>query len=592
MSNNENMPQAALSQEEMEVLAKETIRAQRNNQELPNSIINDENVPTPSVPVPSTEEKLAANPETVRLPSIGDIANVKQEDLTLTKSEMLYENVTVGQPDPNYKPTNRIEDTISPEFASVIKRTEEVQQAVTTQPEAQAKEYEGNGLVIENTKQEEAAEPIMGMSPDTQDRLASYIANMDSDMAETKGLRDTFAEFNPNLQPVNGQATTPEQSETAQSNELLTEKTDTESDRSKKYKEAVVIIDKLEAKNLEFTKEEREKLQTADVIKLNEVRSVDLKQIKRRRERKTDVKKALQVRGNSMKTTNVVLPASGYYAEMLGCSPYEIMTLQNEEDPITDNQVKWKLIYDKIKSNSIGFKSYEEFMSHTAVADYEVFIWGILRSTFEDIDKISLNCMNPECKNRKGDPYSYDHSYSVSQLLRAEEINERINEQIRRVVDARTVDEAKDAHNKAPVNDVLTFQLNESGFVVELCVNNVNDFINKTLENLSDEGLEPQYRQAALIATAIKEIGIEAEDGQWDFFDEPEDITEIVYHLSTNDLVILAHKVQEHTADVSFKFGFIDLECPKCHNHIEFQPMQVETILFYRNALSMNVSVE
>lgn len=589
MMNNENNPNPALSQEEMEVLAKEAIRSGKINQELPNSIINDENVPAPAVPVPGTEEKLAANPETVRLPSLGDIANINKEELTLTHSETLYNDVKVGAPDPNYKPVNRVEDTVTPEFSTAIKQKEEAEAAMK-------QEQTGGGLVIEKKEVQEKDAPIMGMSPDSQSRLKEYIANMDADMAETKGLRDAFSEFNPNLAPVEGQGEQPpEQGEATgpqSSEDLLTGKTDIESDRAKKYKEAVVVIDKLESKNLEFTKEERDKLQAADVIKLNEIRSVDLKQIKRRRERKTDVKKALQVRGNSMKTTNIVLPASGYYAEMLGCSPYEIMTLQNEEDPITDNQVKWKLIYDKIKSNSIGFKTYEEFMAHTAVADYEVFIWGILRSTFEDTDKISLNCMNPECKTRKGDPYSYEHSYSVIQLLRAEEISEKLNDQIRNVVESRTVDEAKEAHNKAPVNDVLTFQLNESGFIVEVCVNNVNDFINKTLENLSDESLEPQYRQAALIATAIKEIGIQAEDGQWDFFDEPEEITEIVYHLSTNDLVILAHKVQEHTADVSFKFGFIDLECPKCHNHIEFQPMQVETILFYRNALSMNVSVE
>lgn len=592
MSNLENQnQQAALTQEEMEALAKEAIKARENNQELPGSIIDTTQLPTTSIPVPGEgQEKLAANPETVRLPKPGESLDINREEMTLQSSEVLHENVTVGQPDLNYKPITAIADTVTTEFATagtVNPPTTVVgNESVVNTPNT------GTGLVIENKKEEAKSAPIVGMSRDSQNHLDSYLANMENDMAETTELRSTFAEFNPNLVPpevLEGAETSQE----ASSQELRTsENDDTESERSKKYKEAIVVIDKLEAKNLEFTKEEREKLKTADVIQLNEVRTVDLKTIKRRRERKTDVKKALQLRGNSMKTTNIVLPASGYYAEMLGCSPYEIMTLQNEEDPIADNQIKWKLIYDKIKWTSIGFKSYDEFMAATAVADYEVFIWGILRSTFEDQDKISLNCLNPECQTRKGDPFTYEHVYSVSQLLRAEEISDKLNENIRRVVDARTVDEAKVAHNQAPVNDVLSIQLPESNFVVELCVNNVNDFIKKTLENLADESLEPQYRQAALIGTAIKEVLIQAEDGQWDVFDEAEDITEIVYHLSTNDLVVLAHKVQEHTADVSFKFGFIDLTCPKCSNHIDFQPMQVETILFYRNALSMNVSVE
>lgn len=580
---NEQMPQGALSQEEMEALAKEAIKSRQNGEEIPN-VIND--VPTPSIPLPNTGGgKISANAETVRLPSMEDLKTVDREQLELKSSEVIHQDVKVGEPDLNYKPTTKIDDSTSFDIGNTP-TPQPKQTSVENQQGVQQESVPNSGLVIENKQKQQMTPPIQGLSRDTQNHLESYLDSMETDMKETKAMRDTFSEFNPNLAPTE----TPQSNDTPQ---LRTSENDEdESERLKKYKEAIVVIDKLESRNLEFTKEEREKLDVADVIKLKEVKTVDLKQISRRRERRTDVKKALQRRGNSMKVTNIVLPASGYYAEMLGCSPYEIMTLQSEEDPITDNQIKWKLIYDKIKWNSIGFKTYEEFISKTAVADYETFIWGILRSTFEDEDRISLNCLNPECTTRKGERTSYEHKYSVLGLLRAEEISPRINENIRRIVDAKTIDEAKDAHNHAPVNDVLAFQLVESGFIVELCVNNVNDFINKTLDYLSDEELEPQYRQAAIIATAVKEIGIQADDGKYDFFDEPEDITEIIYQLPTNDLVILAHKVQDHTADVSFKFGFIDLVCPKCKTRTEFQPMQVDSILFYRNNLSMNVSVE
>lgn len=595
MTNEQNPIGEALSQEEMDLLAQQVIPATQKS-----TVVNTDVITAQAIKLEDVT-KISANPETVRLPdttlltdtrdSDGPATEPATDDRKLINSEVLHEEVKVGEPDYSYKPKAPIDDSVTPEFQTFLEKKEATEASAPAQEAVTSTQSEPptSGLIIENKKEESVSDPIAGMSRDSQNNLEDYLANMESDMSQTKDMRDTFSQFNPNLAPIEGQNELIK--EDTHSGELLTQK-EQKSDRETRAKEAIVIIDKLEAHNLKFTEEERAKLEKADVIKLKEVKTVDLKTTKKRRGRKDGINVALMRKGNTIRTTNILAPASGYYAEMGGCSPYEIMTLQNEEDPITDNQVKWKLIYDKINSNSIGFKTYEEFMEVTAVADYESFIWGILRSTFEDVDKISLNCQNPECLDSKKNRTSFEFSYSILGLLRAEEIDEKLNGQISRVVDAKTLDAAKEAHNLAPVNDILAIQLNDSGAIFEICINSVNGFINNTLESLSDEDLEPHKRQAAVLATTVREVGILAADGEHDWYDGQADITDAIYHLSANDLVVLANKVQEHTGNVSFKFGFIDVTCPKCKHYTEFQPMEVDTILFYQNALSMNVSVE
>lgn len=570
-NNNTNQkPAEALTSEEMDVLAQQVIPKMVAGE----NVITQPEQPNLTAALDTESEKVQANPDPVRLPTMGDIQNVDREQLVHTNTQVLYDGVKVGEPDYNYKPD--------------APPVENITESVSA------------GLVIEKKQEKEEPKHMPGVSPATQENLTKYLTGMETDMRDGTEVRSVLQELNPNLTP------TPEQAERLYQNQAdsiasATEGTPLEtedgsnsvSDRARRHAEAIIIIDKIEAKNLQFTDEEREKLEKVDVIRLNEVRTVDIKTIRRKRERRTDVHSALMRNGNSMTATNILLPASGYYAEMLGCAPYEIMTLQSEDDPLTDNQVKWSLIYEKIKSSSVKFNSFDEFMKETAVADYETFVWGILRSTFEDKDKISINCTNPKCRDKSGNPTSHEIDYSVVNLLRAEELNDRLRESIGRVANSRTVEEAIGAHNHAPVNDILSIELPKSKYIAEIAIGTVNDFLNRTLDHLSSDDLEPQYRQAALLATAVREIGIpDHTSNEYDFYDDPSELTEIIFRLNSKDLVILANKVSEHTSDISFKYGFVDLECPKCRQKTEYQPMDVASILFYRNALSMNVNVE
>ncbi len=595
--NQNQTPQEALSAEEMAALANAAASAKTSNTPIDTTVINQvkENFDKSVKP----EEKMttaAGEPRLPTLDQLSEIKNIDRSELEHTGTEVLHENVKPATSiDKDYVPPTPIQDTVMPEFEKIEQAKIEAENKINN-TDKDKPDYQGPGVVVEN-KQKQPADLAMAMlPPETQDDLAKYMENMEQDMVEGKAIRDMMAEVNPNLAHPEDQRVAVDGESQQEAGRKLRATEEPKEVQERRAKEAMVIINKFEGTELGFTEEEQAKIEEAKVIRINEIKTVDLKTIKKRRDKKPEIRQALKKKGNTMRTTQVILPASGFTAEMLGCSPYEIMTLQQDEDPITDNELRWNLVWSKVKSTSINIKSFEEFYNKVAADDFEVLIWGILRSTFEDQDTISLNCVNESCKKQDGSPYSYDYKYAVSALLRPEYITEEMNESMKRIVNARTMDDAIEAHNLAPVNSVDVFQLPESGYIFELGIRSANDFVNKSLTSLASENLEPQYRQSAILATSVNEILIPEDandpDTAYYSYDTPEEIMEVIYNLGVNDLLLLSRKAADINNDVSFKFGFTDLVCPKCGNHTEFQPMDISTILFYRNALAMNVNVE
>lgn len=564
------------------------------------------------------EEKASAVGDgTNRLPTLTDIQNIDRTKMEKAGSEILHENVEVKGPDYNYKPTGRPDDTIKdPTMSKIIeeevkreniqeakqKAAEEAARIEAEEKQRKAEEgYEGSGVVITKTTHTTEGVPIVdGMSPDQVGSLQKYMAGMEESMVASTPIRQEMAKHNENLAPLpdyhTDEPTTlrykklnPREENLRQMEERFKEQ---EID-VQRTNEAMIVINKLEDRNsLGLTPEEHSKLKEVKTINLKEVRTVDLKTIKKVRDKKPDVRTALIRKNNSLREIHVILPISGYTASFTGCSTYEIMTLQQEENSIQDTEIKWRLVFEKMVNNDLGMTTFEQFLSSTAAEDFDVCIWAITRATFEDEDVIELNCSNESCVKQNGERYSYEWKYRVSDLLRPELISERTNEIMSKVIDAKTLDEAIVAYRQSPLNSVLGISLPNSEYVVEIAIRNVREFLDKTLTSLTSENLEPHYRQAASLAAGINEINIPMPDGRYATYDEPSDIAEIIYNLSADDLLVLTHSIKEHSKDTGFSFGFYDVVCPKCKHHRKFLPMDVSTILFYRNALSVTTSVE
>lgn len=429
----------------------------------------------------------------------------------------------------------------------------------------------GDGIIIETKKEEPQQNgiKISGVSPDTMDNINKYLQNIDQEIEEQEAKKEEILQ------------------KTEEPEEEDEEKALTEKEMNQVYSEAVVVIDKTGMGSvINFTDEEREKLTKTKVIKLQEVETVELSNIKiKKLGKKQDLESILKKRSTSF-TSNIVLPASGYMATMKGCSTYEMISLfGGDKTPLLDIQEKWSLIHDKIESTSIGKMNYDDFLRNTAQMDYEVFIYGILTATYPDIDKMPLKCEQQGCNKE------FDHPYSVKSLIRAEKMADSLKDRVMHIVDnSYTLDMAKKFHDESPLMLYDTFKLPESEIIVKASVLSVYDYINKSVKELS-ENKETKYQNAAVLSSVVNSLYI-PDDGEYIVVDSPLDVTKVIYTLGTLDLKVLTKRSDMLLKDLNFEFGLMNITCPHCGRFTASVPLNIDSLLFFRYQQEMSTQID
>lgn len=451
------------------------------------------------------------------------------------------------------------------------------QPTVESKPQAQ-QPYNGPGLVIsaESQKEPERDPAFAGMNQNTQNNIEKYMAEFDAAIerseAETKELE---AQQNiPTSVPTQDEArnTTPEE------------------DIDKAYNEAVVVIDKIGVgRILDFTPEERAKLDRAKTIKLNEVETVSLSTYSTKKLKDPKNFKNIVKNVNTLHTTPICLPMSGYTANIRGCTAYELMGLiSNADNILLDSQTKWSLIHSKIESTSIGDMDFNEFLFNTAASDLNTFMYGLLCATYPDEDKIPLPC--PKCES------THEHIYSPRELLRPERMSQSLQNEFGRIIDASVSREtAMAVHDTAPVTRVKSVKLPISGIVVEVQVQSAYDLINNSLTSFSETTPDEkkQYQQASILATFIKRALVPDPENPEEMYEFTNslDIAKIVYELRERDILIITNIQRQMVGDLTIDYGFAKIKCPKCGNFRKYMAVDPEDLLFqrYRQELSANI---
>lgn len=368
-----------------------------------------------------------------------------------------------------------------------------------------------------------------------------------------------------------------------------------------KYNEAVVLIDKIGMGTvINFSENERAKMEKSKVIKLKEIEDVRLKSIHVKKAKDSTPIEQILKRGKKAFTTNIACVASGYTAVMRGGSSYEIIEiLKDAQNYVLDIENKWRLIYEKIEFMSIGKPdTFEEWLSITAAADYNVFIYGILVATYPEEDSITFSCENPDCKKIH---YEFEHRYDTRSLLRAEKMSETFKEKFQATVDnSYTVEAAKAYAENAPVNNVRRIELPVTGYVVDLCVQSAYDYIHSSIQSLSGDDVEEKYKTVAILSTSVKNIfvpdidgGLD-ENGDYEYFaiEDPMEIIKTLYTLTDRDLAICNEMSDRITSDITFEFGMMNIECPRCHRKTLEYAMRLDNILFQRLQHATDITLE
>lgn len=356
---------------------------------------------------------------------------------------------------------------------------------------------------------------------------------------------------------------------------------------NKKYKEAVVIIDKSKmGQVVNFTEDERAKLEKVKKIKLEEVETIELANLKCKRVKKGSAEKILK-KVNSVRTTPIVLPISGFTAVMKGCSTFELMGLVSTNNNTVEGLIsKWTLIHSKLESTSIGDMDFNKFLNSVSQMEYEIFVYGILCATFPDEDTFPLIC--PKCQTE------IDHKYLVRTLLRAELMSERLKAEVARVVDASYTEErAKECFENSLLNTNEIIVLPVSQYVFKIGVQTAYSFIYDSVDAI--DKMDAKYSQAAILSSTVESVFIEdPDDGSYFEIEDTEDKIKIIYSLGSKDISILGAKISKLVEGMQFEFGLMDVNCGnnKCKNHVNTVPVDMDSILFHKYQQTMNTTIE
>lgn len=357
----------------------------------------------------------------------------------------------------------------------------------------------------------------------------------------------------------------------------------------KKYDEAIIIIDKSGMGKIDFTDEERKKMEHVKKIKVEEVETVSLKSIRRKKVKKGS-SDAIIKRINSIKETTVVLPISGLVVKVCGCSTFELLGLvdnsQNNKDSLIS---KWSLIHSKVTDTSIGKMNFNTFLRSVSQLEYECLVYGILCATYPEEDEFPLKC--PKCGEE------INHKYIIRGLLRAERMSDKLKEAFKKTVDSSYMkSSAEKCFNESLLNTEVAIELPESGYYVGISAQSAYDFIYDSIESINT--MDAKYSQAAVLASTVNEICVPDPQDPGAYFevDDSEDLIKLVYALGDKDIQILGAKIGDMLNEMEFEYGLFDVNCTKrkCNNHIDYIPVELDTILFqkYRQAMETNTSIE
>ena len=432
------------------------------------------------------------------------------------------------------------------------------------------------GIIIdtkEETPQEKQGVKVTGLDKDTMASINAYLDDMDAQIELAKEEAEKIMEEEKKEKEDDGEI------------EL-----DEEEDRNlfeDKYREAVVVIDKSGiGAVVNFTDEERKKLEKVKKIKLEEVETVELKTLKTKKVKKGNIHKILK-KNNTIRTTQIVLPLSAITVTLRGCSTYELMALlSNEENTADSFTAKWGLIHSKIEDTSIGNMDFNTFLNTVSQMEYEVFVYGLLCATYPEEDIFPLTC--PKC----GKPF--EHKYTVRQLLRAEAMSDKLKEEVVKIVDASFTEEtAQEAHRNSLLNQSEAIVLPVSEYVFELTVQTAHRFITDSISKI--EHLDKKYSQAVVLSSAVNRVLIpDLEDGGYFEITDTEDIVEVIFGLGSKDINILGSKIGKSVEDMLFEFGLMDVTCPniKCGFHKNTVPVDIDSILFQKYQQAINTRID
>lgn len=360
-----------------------------------------------------------------------------------------------------------------------------------------------------------------------------------------------------------------------------------------------VIIDKTGlGGDFAFTPEEREKLDNADMIKLRQVKIIDINSIKARKSEKSfqDVVKEYDLSGQR---TSICFPASGFRAQMKGMTYGEYSDIaMSYDNPTFDEYYKrLTVIYNKMTNISTGpFDSFEDFLKKFAYTDIPLAIYGLLLSTESDNDiaEIGLTCGNTEVCG-----LGYNSTYNRRSLLRLNKCHKTFLDKMKKIATADAMDFDKIAE-EAIVNQSTYVQLPDSNFIVEIGIASAYDFLYNFIPLMDEETFKEEFGEDfnqtmlanTMLLTSVRSIRIPDGD-EWIECLGYKDILRALYRVSTFDIKVITNYASKFQDEYRTVFSLGRVECPHCHYVTEDLEFSIDELVFseYQRLMSTEIQL-
>lgn len=369
--------------------------------------------------------------------------------------------------------------------------------------------------------------------------------------------------------------------------------TDVTDNENTKKKVVEILIDKTGlGATYDFTPDENKSIETADLVRIKEVKIVDIRAMKFKKSDKSfhETISAFDYRGTRVP---MWFPASGFRAEFKGFTygEYTDIAIAIEKQSFDNYHKMLSIIYNKMVNPSCGdFKDFEDFIKHFAYTDVPLAIYAIFMATEDTEQDIKLECGAEKCHKQ------YNYHYNTHSILKYDKCSDLFLQKFLDIQKA-SGDELLRLYDESEVNNIKVIQLPKTEYYFAVGIISAYDYLYNftplTDENILKDlfgGKEPEdaYINNIALLTAINAVYLP--DGTE--FTNYKDILDAIYSLSPTDMSILVSYANEAQTSYIVTFSFDNAVCPHCGHKTKSLDFNIEDLVFQKYLTLTNTTVD
>ena len=286
----------------------------------------------------------------------------------------------------------------------VSSETEEMKKEIYSEEKIEAPEFSKKGLRSDTSKLPELKlEDVYAVIPNIEGDDREKVATM---------LFNEISEYRNKAMKQYGW--TEEEADHAAATRLTNRGKEINTKYMNDHPVTTVTIDKERADDVNFTEEEKKKLDVSRAIRLVAIENQKLNSLKVSKiPTKIDKVAFLRNIDAAIASYRVPLPVMGDYAQFIGAQSVQMVTVfgDDEEPAVESITKKAQLCYDRFYGSISHRKyddenkiimSYNDFINSFAYNDLEMMLYAVYVASTPEEQEIQMRCGNPACKKNYG----------------------------------------------------------------------------------------------------------------------------------------------------------------------------------------------